>query len=207
MKVLAVVVRSKFSTTNAYFYVDEAVGRAFLIDPGAEGEKLLRVALEMGWTIEKILLTHGHFDHIAGIEAIREQISPPIFIHEAGEAYLTNPKNNLSRYCGTDIVIHDARHFHDGDNFELSAGHSLTVLHTPGHSEDSVVFYDEEGGIAFVGDTIFRGSIGESCHPGGDSKILLESIERRIFTLPEQTILCSGHSRPTIVREEKHINE
>ena len=207
MRVLTVVVRSAFSMTNAYFYADETTGRSFLIDPGAEGDKLLRIAREMGWTIEKILLTHGHFDHIGGIEAIRKHLSSPVLIHEEGEKYLSNPEMNLSRRCGTEITIRGARYFRDGERFILSAGHSLKVIHTPGHSQDSVVFYDEAEDVAFVGDTIFRGSIGESCYPGGNAKLLMESIKRKILTLPERTILCSGHSGPTTVGDEIYVAE
>ena len=167
----------------------------------------MHIARDMGWTIEKILLTHGHFDHIGGIEAIRKHISAPVVIHENGEVYLSDPEMNLSSRCGMKIIIRGARYFRDGERFTLSAGHSLKVIHTPGHSKDSVVFYDEVEGVAFVGDTIFRGSIGESRYPGGNAKLLMESIKQKILTLPERTILCSGHSGPTTVGDEIYVAE
>ena len=93
-------------------------------------------------------------------------------------------------------------YLHDGDILTLSGTHSLRVIHTPGHTEDSITFYDAGRGIAFVGDTIFKGSPGSDKYPGGNTQDLLESIHR-ILSLPERTVLYSGHSEPTTVRDER----
>lgn len=202
--IYAIPVRGRFET-NCYFYVNDATKRCFLIDPGAEGQRLLDLAQENGWTIEKILLTHGHFDHMGGIPEIRRSVNIPVYAFENADLYLLDPKKNLSRYCGPDITIHHIQCFHDGDEITLTeaSGGGLKVLYTPGHTEDSVVFYSAEDQAAFVGDTIFKGSIGSTAYPGGNERDLAKSITQRIFTLPDDTTLLSGHSDPTTVGTEK----
>ena len=190
---------------NCYLWIDDETKHGFLIDPGAQGHELMLLCCEHGWIIEKILLTHGHFDHIGGIAAIREEADIPVYIHEAGEAYLTNTHLNLSRYCHCDMTVHGAGHFQDGDTFCLDSNPacSLQVIHTPGHTPDSVVFYDQRHDVAFVGDTIFKGSRGNDQYPGGNGIQLIRSIRERILTLPDQTALYSGHSAETTVGAEK----
>lgn len=201
MSVLTVPVKGVF-WTNCYIYADEEAGRCFIIDPGAEGEKLINIAWSKGWVINKILITHGHFDHTEGIAEIRRKISPPVYAHELGRLYLTDTMKNLSRLCGRSVVVHDVNFLHDGDIITLSKSHSLRVIHTPGHTEDSITLYDAGRGIAFVGDSVFKGRPGSSQYPGGNAQDLQDSI-RKILALPERTVLYSGHSDPTTVRDEK----
>ena len=204
MNVYKIPVRGYFEV-NSYFLIDEDTGHGFLIDPGAEGDALASIINSRVWTIEKVLLTHGHFDHTGGIEALQRQLGLPVYIHENGAAYLSDTRLNLSAVCGEHVVVHGAKYFGDGATFTLR-GHASPVLraiHTPGHTPDSTTFYDEEDGIAFVGDTIFRGSIGNDQYPGGNRQQLLASIRGKIFTLPEDTVLYSGHSEPTTVKIEK----
>ena len=202
--IYVVPVRGRFET-NCYFYVDDNTKRCCLIDPGAEGQRLLDLARDKGWSIEKILLTHGHFDHMGGIPEIRRSDDIPVCAFENADLYLLDPAKNLSRYCGPDITIPDVQYFHDGDEITLTEGadFGLKVLYTPGHTEDSVVFYSKKEKAAFVGDTIFKGSLGSTAYPGGNARDLRKSIERRIFTLPDDTALLSGHSDPTEVGAEK----
>ena len=199
--ILTVPVKGVF-WTNCYFYADEKAGKCFIIDPGAEGGKLINIAWSHGWIINKILLTHGHFDHFGGIHEIRGKIYPAVYAHKLGRLYLTDPMKNLSRFCGGDIVINDSNFFNDGDIIKLSENNSLRVIHTPGHTEDSVTFYDMNKNIAFVGDTIFKGSPGSDRYPGSNTQDLYNSIKHKILNLPEKTILYSGHSEPTTVKNE-----
>ena len=190
---------------NCYLWVDDETKHGFLIDPGAQGHDLMSLCRKNGWIIEKILLTHGHFDHIGGIAAIREEADIPVYIHETGEVYLTDTHLNLSRYCHCNMTVHGAMHFRDGDIFQLESNPtcSLRVVHTPGHTPDSVIFYDQRHDVAFVGDTIFKGSRGNDQYPGGDGRQLLRSIREMVLTLPDQTALLSGHSEETTVGAEK----
>ena len=192
---------------NSYFFVDEKASRCFLIDPGAEGRRLLKVARENYWVIEKILLTHGHFDHMGGIAEIRMTNDIPVYAYENADLYLLDPMKNLSRFCGRDIYVRDVHYLHDGDvislNNQRDPEFSLKVIHTPGHTEDSVVFFSENEKTAFVGDTIFKGSIGSTMYPGGNGNDLRASITDKIFNLPDDTLLLSGHSEPTTVKAER----
>lgn len=199
--IYCVPVRGVFET-NCYFYVDED-RHAFLIDPGAQGEELLGLIREQGWMPEAILLTHGHFDHIGGIAAIREQLDIPVLIHENGERILENPEINLSAQCGVPMTVRPDRYLRDGDTLKLNGKDVLRVIHTPGHTADSVILYSGSDQAAFVGDTIFKGSCGNYRYPTGDYRTLMNSIRERIMTLPDGTTLLSGHSEPTTVGAEK----
>jgi len=191
--------------TNAYFYIDEKSKHGFLIDPGAEAEKLLKIIKDNGWTIEKLLITHGHFDHIGAVEKIAQTLNIPYLAHENGREYLPNPTYNLSAFFGDDIVLNNAEYLQDGAEITLDAAPNvkLKVIHTPGHTQDGVVYYDESNSLAFVGDTIFKHGIGRTDIPGGDYNQLQQSICNKIFTFLNNTILYSGHSEPTTVSAEK----
>ncbi len=201
--VQAVLVKDVFETYS-YFYIDEATKHGFLIDPGAEAEKLLDIISENGWTIEKVLLTHGHFDHTGAVEQICNTLQIPYLIHKNGKDFLADTGLNLSSYCARNVVLTEAQYFEEGDSISLEANEafSLQVLHTPGHTPDSVVLYNGDEQIAFVGDTIFRGAIGNTGYPGGDMSQLQKSILEKIFQLPGETTLYSGHSEATTVETE-----
>ena len=112
---------------------------------------------------------------------------------------------NLSIHCNRRVVLNNAKYLKDGDTITLETNPKikLDVIHTPGHTPDSVVFYDKKENIAFVGDTIFKGSIGNSEYPLGCGQELGASIINKIFTLPPETVLYSGHSDKTTVGTEK----
>ena len=190
---------------NSFFYIDDAPKHGFLIDPGAEAERLLAIIKDNNWRIEKILLTHGHFDHTGAVEEIRNALAVPVYAFATADAYLLDPFKNLSALCGSPIVVSNAIHFVDGEIISLRSNSSfgLQVIYTPGHTTDSVVFYAEKSQAAFVGDTIFKGSIGNYHFPGGNLRDLRCSITEKIFTLPDGTTLYSGHSEPTTVGAEK----
>lgn len=189
--------------TNCYLHVDEESGHCFLIDPGAEAERLLTIIRDHSLTVERILLTHGHFDHTGAVGEIAAALGVPYCINSAGKALLEDPYLNLSAFYGA-IRLHDATYFEDGDELALDANPavSLHVIHTPGHTPDSVVLHDQSMAKAFVGDTIFQGGIGTWQYPGGDQAMLVESIYR-ILDLPEETKLLSGHSNPWTVGDAR----
>ncbi len=191
--------------TNVYFYVDDETNRGVIIDPGAEATKLAEIIRKKEWIIEKILITHGHFDHIGAVEQLHEKFDIPYFIHKNGEKYLTDISYNLSVFYEPYIVLKDANFFEDGDAFSIGKNNKaqLQVIYTPGHTTDSVIFYDYKNGIAFSGDTIFKNSIGAVHFPGGDARQLADSVFNRIFKLPEETLLYSGHSDVTSIKAEK----
>ena len=189
---------------NAFFYIDDISKHGFVIDPGAEAGRLLSLIQREGWTIEAILLTHGHFDHTGAVNELREVLGVPVCAHENSDRYLLDGEMNLSAFCIGERLVRNVKVLRDGDTVCLSDGACrLRVIHTPGHTTDSVVFYSEKDRLAFVGDTIFKGSIGNYQYPGGNRQEIIESITEKILILPDATILYSGHSDETTVAMEK----
>lgn len=190
---------------NCYFYIDDETKHGFLIDPGAEAKKLLKLISDKGWNIEKILLTHGHFDHTGAVNEIRDALGIPVIAHKRADQYLLDDYMNLSAQCGPSIIVEGVEYIKDGDILSLEANKDFTlkVIYTPGHTTDSIIFYSERDLVAFVGDTIFKGCIGNYKYPGGNFKSLQDSIIDKIFTLPDETMLLSGHSDKTSVGIER----
>ena len=191
---------------NAHFFIEDESLHGFLIDPGAEAEKLLQIISEKNFVIEKILLTHGHFDHIGAVNEIQDKLKIPVFAHELGKDYLFNPTKNLSRFTiETEMKLGEVNFLADGDfvSLEKNPDFNLQLIHTPGHTTDGATYYSKKNNLAFVGDTIFKGSFGRTDFPGGSFEILMQSIKQKIFALPDETILYSGHGEVTSVGYEK----
>lgn len=190
---------------NAYFYIDPKTRQGFLIDPGAEAEKLYSMILRNNLDIQAILLTHGHFDHTGAVQELYDRLNVPYYISPPGQQYLVDPSLNLSAECGRYIVLPNAQFFNDGDFISVPGNpqFGLQVIATPGHTPDSVTFYSPQDKAAFVGDAIFRGSAGTSQFPGGNQQELYSSILNKILRFPDDTTLYSGHTPPTTVGWEK----
>ena len=197
-----------FIKTNTYFYIDEQSKHGFLIDPGANPELLLNIIKQNNWIIEKILITHGHFDHIGAVQEISNCLQIPYVAHRNAPIYFSNANYNLSAVFTNPITLDKAQYVDEAEYIHLEANPNikLQVLHTPGHTQDAVVYYDKHNCLAFVGDTIFKRSIGRTDIPGGNTNQLYQSIREKIFSLPDETTLYSGHSEPTSVGSEKHAS-
>lgn len=196
-----------YCPVNAYFYIDDETQHGFLIDPGEEGQRLLHIIAEKNFTIEKILITHGHFDHIGAVNEIQDKLKIPVIMHAEGKIYAKNPEWNASTFMSKPIILNDVIFRKDGEKINLDANPNFGVemIHTPGHTFDGVIYYSAKDKVAFVGDTIFKGSYGRYDLPGGDGKTLFESIRTKILTLPADTILLSGHTETTTVAAEKNF--
>ena len=190
--------------TNSYFYIDDTTQHGFLIDAGAEGARLAAYAEKHGWTIERLLLTHCHFDHIGGAAEFSTRTGAPIYAAEDSPRYYSDPRWNLSLWGGGSVTLSDVTTFADREVITLAANPdvALEVRCTPGHTTDSCIFYSARDSVAFVGDTIFCASVGRTDFPGGDEQTLWDSIAREVFTLPPETVLYSGHTAPTTVGAE-----
>jgi len=195
--------------TNSYLYADDATQHAFVIDPGFEPERIVAAVRDKGLTVERVLVTHGHFDHIGAARDVAQTLGVPSCAGERSRKYFRDPTYNLSRQFfppdGFTIPEDEVTFLADDAVISLSEGSlALRLVPTPGHTEDGVMYVAEtEPHLAFVGDTIFRASYGATHFPGGDERTLLASIQERILTLPDDTYLLSGHSEPTTVGEEK----
>lgn len=202
--ILQVPVQGYFGE-NAYFYIDDATKHGFIIDPGAQPDKLLDIIKRNGWTIEKILLTHGHFDHTGAVAALRDILNVPVYAYKTSDEYLLDPFMNLSGQCGQPFTVPNVIKFSDGEVFSLESNPNfrLKAVYTPGHTTDSVTYISENDNAAFVGDTIFLGALGNPGYPGGDRAQLRKTVTDIIFELPYDMTLYSGHTDPTTVGTER----
>ena len=197
-------VRGVFAT-NSYFYIDDQTRHGFLIDPGAQADELLKVINKRGWTIEKILLTHGHFDHIGAVPELQARLNVEVCMQGNGRDYVENPVWNLSAYFGLDMTLEDVTYLDDFSEITLTANKNFGVKLIPlaGHTTDGAIYYSAKDSVAFVGDSIFLNSFGRTDFPGGNEETLYKNLKEKILTLPDETILLSGHSEPTTVGKEK----
>ncbi len=191
--------------TNCYFVVDEHKN-AVVIDPGSEAQKLIEYIQASGITLQYILLTHAHFDHIGAVESIRNEYKVSVVAHKEEKMLLRSPEHNLSRpinrrdlICPYDELIEEGA--------QISIGlHTFEVIHTPGHSPGGVCYYEKQQKILFSGDTLFQGSIGRTDFPMGDQGQLIRSIREKLLILPEDVVVYPGHGAQTTIGQEKRSN-
>lgn len=190
---------------NAHFFIDDETRHGFLIDPGAQADRLLKIAAEKNFTIEKILLTHGHFDHIGAVNEIQRALKIPVIMSKNGFKYAKDAAINCSAFVGEPIILDDVTCLDDDSEIILDANKNFGVklIPAPGHTSDGAIYYSEKISVAFVGDTIFCGSYGRTDLPGGNLSELMRTIREKILTLPAETILYTGHGSSTTVSAEK----
>jgi glyoxylase-like metal-dependent hydrolase (beta-lactamase superfamily II) len=192
-------------------YVARLAGRddCLVVDPGLEPRKILDFLDQKGLRPAAILNTHGHSDHIAGNAAMKQRWPDcPLVIGSGDAAKLTDARLNLSADFGIELVSPPAdRTVADGETYQ-AGGFELLVREVPGHSIGHVVYIwnGHHPPVAFVGDVIFAGSIGRTDFPDGNFHSLASGIHEKLFTLPGDTVLLSGHGPPTTVDRERKTN-
>lgn len=191
--------------TNCYFAVNEETKECLIIDPGDNADMLAEKIRQGGYTPVAILLTHGHFDHIMGVEGLRETFHIPVYVHEDDEQMLKRPDLNAGAMIGARVSLMADELLHDGDELML-AGMKIRVLHTPGHTPGGVCFYFPEEEVLFSGDTLFCESVGRTDLPGGSMGALIRSLKERVMKLPDLTVVYTGHGEPTKIGYEKQNN-
>jgi glyoxylase-like metal-dependent hydrolase (beta-lactamase superfamily II) len=192
--------------TNCYLLGCQETKQAAVIDPSWSGKLIAEKAEEEGWSISHVLLTHSHFDHVAGLAELREQTLAPIFIHPDAIPML----ENAELAAGMWQIRIDKPPLPDrmlDDKQEISVGNvTLRVLFTPGHAPGHVCFYLAEHNVVFDGDALFQQSIGRTNLPGGDYHLLMRSIRQQLLVLPDETTVLSGHGPATTIGQEKSRN-
>ncbi len=193
--------------TNTYIVADPISKEAVVIDPAWDGEKITNRAVQQGWTIRQIWLTHAHFDHLAGAAEIARRIipQPPVALHP-----LDLPLwklNGGAAFFGMQVDPGPRPSIELADDLNLTIGNlQFKVKHIPGHTPGHVMFHAPAEKIAFCGDAIFAGSIGRTDLPGGDYQQLLNSLHTEVLSLPDNTRLLSGHGPETSVGRERRSN-
>ena len=187
---------------NNYLLVDEESKEAVLIDCSSMDENILIELKKQGATLKYVLLTHGHFDHIGGLNDLPKEVK--VLMHKNDMEWINEVNTYLPMIGMPSMKIPKIDEFIK-DNQIIKLGNiEIKVIHTPGHTQGGVCFYIN--GHLFSGDTIFRESVGRCDLPGGNFNQIVESIEQRIFTLPSETVIHPGHGRETTVGWEKENN-
>lgn len=201
---------------NCYLVAAEEGGTCVIVDPGQDAAEPVAAAIaEHGLSPVAVVLTHGHFDHCFAVAPICDGNDIPAWIHPDDRELLSDPLKGISQesaaFFGGKLAMREpgeVRELTDQAVLDL-AGLSITVDHTPGHTQGSVTFRcgTQEGGrLLFAGDTLFAGSIGRTDLPGGDMRKMTASLRTKILPLPDDTVVLPGHGPTTTIGRERATN-
>ena len=192
-------------STNCYVVHNEVTKECFVVDPAAESEELIHYIKKEGLQVKAVLLTHGHFDHIMGIDALLREFAVPVYAGEAEAGVLADAGSNLSLAYGMEYTFSDAEYLQDNAVLEI-AGYQIQMLSTPGHTAGGCCYYIASEGVVFSGDTLFCGSIGRTDFPTGSMSQLVSSVKEKLLVLPGDTMVYPGHMEETTIAFEKENN-
>ena len=188
---------------NCYLLVDEDAGRCVLVDPGAEGERLVAAVRASGAALDAVWLTHAHVDHFGGLAAVKRAWDVPVYLHPADHPLWAMGARQAAMYgLPFEEPPQYDRRLADGDTLRVG-GLAFAVLHTPGHAPGHCLFHGH--GIAFGGDLLFAGSIGRTDLPLSDPRAMRASLER-VAMLPGETVVYPGHGPATTMDAELRTN-
>lgn len=190
---------------NCYILKDDVTADGIVIDPGAEGERIISYIKSEGINLKAVVNTHAHWDHIGAVDEVRDEFDVPFAIHELDSEMVVSPKLNLSAFMGEMGKAREAeRILQDGD--EVQFGNSkLQVIHTPGHTKGGVCLYDGDKAL-FTGDTLFCMSVGRTDFPGGDMDELLDSIRIGLGKVHDEAVVYPGHGPTSLMGHERRSN-
>jgi hydroxyacylglutathione hydrolase len=190
--------------TNTYVLLDGNTRHAAVIDPAAEDDGLDRYLKTHASAVDAVLLTHGHYDHIAGVPRLKSLWKSKVGIHPLDAGMLAHPSENLSILLGFSFRAGDADlRLEDGMQIQIGSV-PVRVIHTPGHTPGSVCFAGE--GFALAGDTLFRHSVGRTDFHGSSMEKLMHSIREKLIPLGDDVRLFPGHGDETTIGHEKEFN-
>ena len=201
--------------TNCYFLYRDGEHEAIVVDPADQGNSIYSALNRNGFRVAGILLTHGHFDHIWGLDALRDAANAaaesdglePVkaYAHEAEKELLRDARKNVSFQAGRPCVTSADVYVKDGEEITL-AGMTCKVIATPGHTAGGCCYYFQEAGILVSGDTLFAESVGRTDFPTGSMSTLVRSVKEKLFVLPDDTKVYPGHGERTTIGHEKEYN-
>lgn len=191
--------------TNTYFLYREGNSDTVVVDPADQGEYIYKVLKEKGFEVKAILITHGHFDHIWGVEDLKKNSGAVVYAPASEEDFLKTPDKNCSSDYGRPCSIIPDKLLADEEIISL-CGIDIKVLYTPGHTEGGCCYYIEEAGWLLSGDTLFCESVGRTDFPTGSMSTLIRSINEKLMVLPERTKVYPGHGSTTTIGYERDCN-
>lgn len=192
--------------TNCYIVSNEETKECFLVDMAACPPELVSHIKNSGLMVKAVLLTHGHFDHIMGLDRFLEEFPAPVYACAAEKELLESAQlNSSSGMLGQPYTFHGAQYVKDGDLLDI-AGMKIQVIQTPGHTIGGCCYYIADEQTLFSGDTLFRASIGRTDLPTGSMGALVRSVTEKILVLPDETRVYPGHMEETTVGYEKKYN-
>lgn len=185
----------------------EKTRHGVVVDPGGDVPRILAAITEEGVTVDKLLVTHGHIDHAGAAAELAKKLNVQIEGPHADDAFLLDELPRQSQRYGFPLAASftPSRWLKDGDSVQIGE-EKLTVLHTPGHTPGHVVFFNPTANLAFVGDVLFRGSIGRTDFPRGDFNTLISSIREKLFPLGDDVAFISGHGPMSTFGNERRSN-
>ena len=191
---------------NSYIFRREGSDRALIVDPGDEAPKLLGALEELGVTLDGILLTHTHFDHVGAVAPVAKATGAEVWVPRIERPVLADIMSFVPWPGFGPFESYDAEHDLEGGEKLQLAGFDIDVLFTPGHSPGHVTFSIPDEGVVFSGDVLFQGSVGRVDLPGGDGPTLMRSIRSLVEALPEDTTVYPGHMGVTTLGAERATN-
>jgi hydroxyacylglutathione hydrolase len=191
---------------NCYVVGDEASGTGVIVDPGDEAARIALAVEQTNLEITQILITHAHIDHVGAVATLVDEYSCPVLMHAEAEPMLGQlPAQAMMMGLRFGKVPAVDRHIEDEETIKVG-DLQLRSLYTPGHAPGHIAFYIEGQGLLFSGDALFAGSVGRVDLPGGSMEILMQSIEERLLTLPDETRVYPGHGPATTIGNERVHN-
>jgi hydroxyacylglutathione hydrolase len=191
---------------NCYIIGDEDSGTGAVIDPGEEAARIAMAVEQTRLEIGSIIVTHAHIDHVGAVAALADEYACPVLMHAEAEPMLNQlPTQALMMGLRFGKVPTVDRYIDDEEVLEVG-DLRLRSLYTPGHAPGHLAFYLEDEGLVLSGDALFAGSVGRVDLPGGSMEVLMRSIEERLLTLPDETIVYSGHGPRTTIGDERVSN-
>ena len=191
--------------TNCYFVYPEGKSEVILFDPADRGDYIYHSLKDKGFTVAAILLTHGHFDHIWGLEELKELSGAKVYAYEEEKEVCENASVNVSKGAGRPCEITADEYVKDGATIS-GAGMNCQLIATPGHTKGSCCYYFEEEGILISGDTLFQESVGRTDLPTGSMSALVRSVKEKLMVLPADVKVYPGHGESTTIGYEKEYN-
>ena len=197
-----------FETNSYVVRADDGARECVVVDTGLSAEPLIEFLVAEKLEPVAVVFTHGHADHIAGLNLLREKWAGiKVAIHADDAGMLTNPMTNLSVMTGVSFSAEAAEIVIAEEGVVEFAGISFEVLHTPGHTPGGICLYCADEGVVFGGDALFASSIGRTDFPGGNYEQLIESIKSKLLVLPDETKVYTGHGPATTIGAEKQFNQ